>query len=96
MNTQTASYDIQIYERIAMRRNTIRPSWYDMAEWIANNDNPQEMNVDSIIGTLTVAMAADLTGRTQQEIADRVISHRRIWAQGYGLPVHHIKSGGQT
>ena len=72
-----------------MRRKTVRVSWVQMAEWIAGNDNPDDMEVNSVAESIIVHMAAELTGRTEREVAEVIVTQREIWADGRSHLVSH-------
>jgi hypothetical protein len=63
-----------------------------MVEWIALNDNPEDMDAESISGNTIVCMVADLTGRTQEEIGKEIVIRREIWKQGREMPVQYLKA----
>ena len=47
-------------------------------EWIAKNDNPDDqITIEELSGTMTVALVADLWGRPAFDIAFRVNCYRR-------------------
>lgn len=52
--------------------------WTDAAQWIALNDDPAEMDVETIAGSLTVVMAADIFNRDADEIARHIVTLRNI------------------
>ena len=57
--------------------------WTDAAEWIATHDEPDEMDADAILGNVTVGMISDLTGVSQELIAERVSGLRKIRSQTF-------------
>ncbi len=57
-------------------------------EWIAMNDEPAETSdAEAIAGLVTVALVADLFGKSPEEIARRVLRYRnKIEAENYAGP----------
>ena len=52
--------------------------WTDAAQWIADNDDPSDMDALAIAGTVTVLMVADIFGKSADEIAKHIVTLRAI------------------
>lgn len=53
--------------------------WTDAAQWIADNDNPGDGDDAEMVSQyVTVAMASDLTGIPEMQIAQLIITLREI------------------
>lgn len=51
-------------------------------EWIAFNDEPTDLDVESVSGIISVVFAADIYGKTAKEIAERVVAIRILDSLG--------------
>jgi hypothetical protein len=54
-----------------------QPSYREAVEWIALNDDESETRVAVIEGLTTVALVADLFGRSQRTVARAVRNYRK-------------------
>ena len=45
--------------------------------WIGDNDDPDQMDLELIDGTISVALLADLTGKDSSTIALKVLRYRQ-------------------
>jgi len=64
--------------------------WTDAADWIADNDDPECLDVDTITGLTTVCLISDLTGVTQEEIAAHIVFLRESRKVVSRMPVQHL------
>jgi O-glycosyl hydrolase len=53
-----------------------RASYRDGIQWIAQNDEPGEMDPDCVAGFISVALLADLFGKDQAQVAADVVRVR--------------------
>lgn len=55
-----------------------RRSYQDAIDWIAHNDDPDETDVETVRGTLTVGLVADLFGTSTSVVANDVVLARML------------------
>jgi hypothetical protein len=58
-----------------------KPTITEAYEWIAHNDEPDEMDEEVVAGFVTVALVADVFGATTTHVAKRVIQIRKRMAR---------------
>lgn len=51
-------------------------------EWIALNDEPSEMDPEEVAPLISVALLADLFGKTTAEVAEDVVQWRGLGSKG--------------
>jgi hypothetical protein len=56
----------------------MRPSYYRAVRWIAAEDDPVERDPEAIACTISVALVADLFGKTRDQVAADVLKNRSI------------------
>ena len=44
--------------------------------WIAENDEPEDMDVDSVDGYISTLLLADLFGKDPHEVAEKIVAKR--------------------
>lgn len=54
-----------------------RASYREGVEWIARNDEPEEMSAEVMAGMVSVSLLADLFGKEAVEVASAVIRFRK-------------------
>lgn len=53
------------------------PTYTEMVAWIALNDDPGETDAAVVMDQVTVALVADVTGRSAGAVAADVVRYRR-------------------
>ena len=46
-------------------------------QWIADNDEPEDMDEESVSGYISTMLIADCTGRTARDLARSIVNIRR-------------------
>ena len=70
--------------------------WTDCVSWIAYNDDPGDMDPESIRGNTIVKMVEDLSGRSDLEIAEHIVSLRKIRNSLSEGEIQHLPGYGST
>jgi len=55
----------------------MRASYRKGIEWIASNDEPEELDVDSVSSYISTMLLADLFGKDPDEVAKAVVRFRK-------------------
>lgn len=53
------------------------PKWRFGVEWIALNDEPTERDPEAVASLISVALLADLFGKTTEDVAKAVLQYRK-------------------
>lgn len=53
-----------------------RPSYRDAVAWVADNDDSETLDVETVRSYVTVALVADLFGVEQEKVAADVVKFR--------------------
>lgn len=60
-----------------------RPSYRVAIEWVALNDEPDELDVDEMSGLISVNLVAYLFGKSHESVAESVVKYRcKLNSQG--------------
>lgn len=60
-----------------MKSKRKRASYREGVAWIALNDEPEEMDQESVKGYISVLLLADLFGKEPEDVAVDVLSYRK-------------------
>lgn len=55
----------------------MRASYRNGIQWIAENDEPEEMDPEVISGFISVCLLADLFGVTTEKVAKAVVAYKK-------------------
>lgn len=53
------------------------PSYKDAVRWIAIEDEPTDLDEESVSNGITVALVADLFDRSMEQVAKDVVAYRK-------------------
>lgn len=62
----------------------MRASYRKAVEWIAAEDEPEDLNAEEITGYITVHLVADIFGKEPEAVARAIVRKRKQWIREEG------------